>query len=68
MENNKFKEVRIKYRTCCYFDEIIQLAEFHIDSILIDEKSYKIILIYDITYENLIDPNLLRVRLDKLIY
>ena len=68
MENNKFKEVRIKYRTCCYFDEIIQLEEFHIDSILIDEKSYKIILVYDITYENLIDPNLLRVRLDKLIY
>ena len=40
MENNKFKKVLIKNRTCYYFDDIIKLEDFDIDNILIDEKSY----------------------------
>ena len=36
MENNEFKEVRIKNRTCHYFDDIIKLED--LDNILIDEK------------------------------
>ena len=40
MENNKFKKVCIKNRTCCYFDDIIELESFKIVNILIDEKSF----------------------------
>ena len=64
-ENNEFKKVRIKNRTCYYFDDIIKLEDFDIDNILIDKKLYKNILIYDISCKTLIDPQALRVRFDK---
>ena len=48
MENNEFSKVLIKNRTCYYFDDIIKLEDFDPDNILIDEKSHKNILIYDI--------------------
>ena len=37
----KFKKVRIKNRTCYYFDDTIKLKDFDIDHILIDEKSHE---------------------------
>ena len=37
MESNEFLKVRIKNRTCYYFDEITKLEDFDIDNILIDE-------------------------------
>ena len=54
MENNKFKNVRIKKPTCYYFDDIIKLKDFDLDNILIYEKSHKNALIYDISYKTLI--------------
>ena len=33
MENNEFEEVRIKNRTCYYFNGIIKLEDFYIDKI-----------------------------------
>ena len=66
MENNKFKRVRIKNRTCYYFDEINELEDFDIDNILIDEKSHENILIYDISYKTLIVPKPLRIRFNKI--
>ena len=39
MENNEFKQVHIKNRTCYCFDDIIKLEDFDLDNILIDEKS-----------------------------
>ena len=65
MENNEFKKVCMKNRKCYYFDDILKLKDFDIDNILIDEKSYENILIYEITYKTLIDLNPLRIRLDK---
>ena len=44
MENQEFKKVRIKNRTCYYFDDIIKLEDFAIDNIWIDEKHTKIFL------------------------
>ena len=38
MEYNEFEKVRIKNRTCYYFDDIIKLKDFDLDNILIDEK------------------------------
>ena len=40
MENNEFKKVRIKNRTCYYFDDIIKLEDFNLDNILFNEKSH----------------------------
>ena len=41
MENIKFKNVRIKSRMCCYFDDIIKLEDFDFDKRLIDEKPHQ---------------------------
>ena len=52
---DKLKEVDIKNRTCCYFEEIITDRDINFDNILLDEKLYKKecenILIYDISYK-----------------
>ena len=61
MEIYEFKKVRIKNRTCCYFHDLIKLEDFDIDNILIDEKPHENILIYDISYETLIDPKFIRI-------
>ena len=66
MKNNEFKKVCIKNRTCYYFDNIIELEDFDTDNILIDEQSHKNILIYNISYKNLIGPKPLHIRLDKI--
>ena len=42
------KNVSIKNRTCCYFDDIIKSEDFDFDSTLLREKSYENILIYNI--------------------
>ena len=47
MENNEFKKFRTKKRKCYYFDDIINLEDFDLDNILIEEKSHENILIYE---------------------
>ena len=54
MESNEFRKVCIKNSMCSYFDDIIKFEDFVIDNVLIDEKSHKNILIYDISYKTLI--------------
>ena len=66
MENNEFKKVCVKNPTCYCFDDIIKLQDFDIDNILIDKKSQENILIYEISYKNLIDSKPLRIRFDKI--
>ena len=66
MENSELKKVRIKNRTCYYFNDIIKLEDFNLDKILIHEKSHENILIYDISYKTLIDSKPLRIRFDKI--
>ena len=66
MENNEFKKVHIKNRTCYYFDDIIKLEDFDLDNILKDEKSHENILIYDMSYKTLIGSKPLRIRFDKI--
>ena len=55
MENKEIKKVYIKSLTCYYFDDMINLEDFDIDNILIDEKSYANIFVYDISYKASID-------------
>ena len=65
-ENNDLKKVRIKHCMCYYFDGIIELEDFEIDNILIDEKSHENILIYDISYKTLIELKPLHIILKKI--
>ena len=51
-ENDEFKEVSIKNRTCYYFDNIINIEEFDFYNTLLNEKSYESILIYNILIWN----------------
>ena len=62
---DEFKKVDIKNRTCYYFNDIIKIEDFIINDILIDERSYKNILVYTILYKNLI-PKPSRIRFDKI--
>ena len=45
---NNLKEANIKNGTCHHFDDIIKTEDFHFNNILLDEKSYKNILVYEI--------------------
>ena len=64
--NDKLNEIDIRNRTCYYFDDIIEIQDFDLDNILIDEKSYENILFYNISYRRLIDTKPLRIRFDKI--
>ena len=67
MENNEFKKICIKNRTCNYFDDIMKSKDFDIDNMLIDEQSRENIFIYEISYETSIGPKNLQIKLDKIV-
>ena len=54
MENNEFKIVSIKNRTCFYLDDIIKIEDLDFDNILLDKKSYENVLIYNISSQTFI--------------
>ena len=56
----------MKNRTCYYFDDLIKLKYFDLNNTLIDEKSHKNILIYDISYKTLINLKPLLIGFDKI--
>ena len=62
--NDELKETDIK--NCYYFDDIIKIEDFDFNNLLLDEKSYRSILIYDILYKTLIGANPLLIRFDKV--
>ena len=64
--NNEIKEIDIKNRTCYFFDDISKIENCNLNNILIDEKSYKNILVYNISYKTLIDAKPLRIRISKI--
>ena len=49
MENKEFRKVCVKNRACYYFDGMTKLEDFDSDNVLLDEKSHKMFLIYDIS-------------------
>ena len=49
--NDKLKEINVKNRTWYHFDDIIKFQDFDNDNISIDEKSCKILLVYNISYK-----------------
>ena len=66
VSNDKLKEIEIINRTCYYFVDLIKIKYFNSDNILMNEKSYENILVYDISYKTLIGAKLLRIRFDKI--
>ena len=50
----------------CYFDGIIKFEDFDLDDILIDEKSYRNILVYNTSYKTVIGAKPLHIRFDKI--
>ena len=62
-ETKKTFIANIKNHTCYYFYGIIKIEDF--DKILIDEKSCKHILVYNISFKILIGAKPMRIRLDK---
>ena len=50
---------------CYYFDDIIKVEDFNFENVLIDEKSYKKILVYSISFKKLITKPL-HIRFDKI--
>ena len=63
--NDKLKEIDIRSGTY-YFDNITKFEDLDLDNILIDAKSYENILVYNISYKNLIGDKPLRIRFDKV--
>ena len=47
--NAELKEINIKNHTYYYFDGINKIEDFDFDNFLLDEKSYKNILVYNIS-------------------
>ena len=60
------KKNSIKNCTCFYFDGIVRLEHFDLNNILIDNKSYKNILVYNISHKTLIGVKPLRISFDKI--
>ena len=59
--NDKLKEIDIKNCTCYYFNNIITIEDFDFDNV----KSYKNILVHDISYKTLIGAKPFDIRFDK---
>ena len=64
--NDKLREIEIINCTCCCFVDLIKIKYFNSDNILINEKSYENILVYDISYKTLNGAKPLRIRFDKI--
>ena len=47
-------------------DDIMDVDNINVDRILLDKKSYKNILVYDILNKKVIDANPLRIRFNKV--
>ena len=63
---NEFKKVNVKNCAFYYFDDIMEIEDINVDNILLDEKSYKNILLYNTVYKEFMDAKLLRISLNKI--
>ena len=63
---NELKEIDIKNRTFYYFDDIFTERDIYSADILLDEKIYENISVYNISYKALTGPKPLTIRLDKI--
>ena len=62
----KLKEIDIGDHACYYFADTINGIDINFSDILLDEKMYENISVYDISYKTSTDQKLLRIRFDKI--
>ena len=60
--SNKFKDIDIKNHTYYFFNYVINIKNFNLNKIKIDEKSYNNILIYFIGYVRIKDLKYLKIN------
>ena len=60
--NNKVKEIDIKNQTYYVFDDFINIKNFDLNNIKIDEKSYKSILVYHIGQVTIKDSKYIKIN------
>ena len=60
--NDELMEINIKNDIHSYFNDIIKIEDFDFNNILLDEKSYKITLVYVISYKTFIVAKPIRIR------
>ena len=63
---DELKEIDIKNRACYYFDDKIKHIDISFSNILLDEKLYENISVYDISYKTSKCPKPLHIRFDKI--
>ena len=63
---DELKEIDIKNRRCYCFDDIMKARDIDSGNILLNEKIYQNILIYDISYKTFMGSKPLRIWLDKI--
>ena len=69
MENkDELKEIDMKNRTCCYFDDIMKAIDIYSGNILLGNQIYRntLEIIYDISYKTFMGSKPLRVWFDKI--
>ena len=57
------KEINITNRTCYFFDDMINIKNFHANLLKIDKKSYKDIDIYYIGYITVKDSDYVKINI-----
>ena len=63
---NELKEIGIKNCVCYYFDDIININDLDLSNILLNEKSFEILLIYDVAYKTVCSVKPLLIIFDKV--
>ena len=66
--SNKVKDLDVKNRTYCFFDDIINIKNFDPNNIKTDEKSRKNILVYSIRYVTIKDSKYVKINSVNAIY
>ena len=66
--SNKVKDIDIKNYTYYFFDDISNIKNFDPNNIIIDEKSYKNIIIYYIGYVTIKDSKYLKINSVNPLY
>ena len=65
---NKVKDIDVKNRTYCFFNDIINIKKFDSNDIKIDEDLYKDIFIYYIGYAMIKDSKYVKINSGNPLY
>ena len=66
--SNKVKDISIKSRNYYFFDDIVDIRNFGLSNIKIDEKSYKNILLYYTGYVTIKDLKYVKINSINSLY